>query len=412
MNVFAMQMHVKHKLIIFSGLVSAIAIAASVALMSGLAGATPGGPTCNVPGDYPNIQAAVDAAGCTTVKVSAGTYNESVTVNRSVKIKGNKAGQEVKNRTFGAASESKVDGVGLATFTVNAPNVVIDGFSITNPDQTLGVLVKTPGNDAKIKNNIVDGVGNATYGSPTVGVYMEAGPDNVKVSGNRINDVKAGAFSAQGILIGDSSSSNPGLNNEIDGNYITNIASATKGGYGIQVNNGAKSTGYAEVKIRANTIKAISGNWVHAIGLEGKTPNGVVRYNKISDLTSVTGNIDKVGVFFETNEFFFTVTVNRNDLNVGPTAAGIAVAGPLVTTYPSLSVDAECNYWGSNNGPGLIASGSGALVGPGVDYSPWLKSSNLNGKCGDKWNKDKDDDNHHGDYNCDYDDRREWKYQD
>lgn len=413
-------MHLKHKLIIFAGIVSAIAVAVSAALMGGLAGATPGGPNCNVPGDYSTIQAAVDTVGCSTIKVGPGTYNESVTINRSVKLKGAKAGHEVKNRTFGNPGESTVDGStpGQAAFIVNAPNVVINGFSITNPDETLGVIVKTAGNEAKIRNNIIDGVGNASLTSPTVGLYLEYGPDSVKISGNKINNIKSGTQSAQGVLVGDSTSSNPSLDTEVDGNTVTSISSVSKGAYGIQVNNGARTdasaTGYTEIKVRANTIKDLTGNWAHAIGLEGETPNAVVRYNIVSNLTDTNPSpiADAVGVNFDSNPFFFTVTINRNDINVGPVAFGVAVNPALTAAYPSLSVDAECNYWGSNNGPGLIASGSGSLVGSGVDYSPWLKSSNLDGKCGNKWGKDKDNDHHHGDYDCKYDDRRDWKYQD
>jgi hypothetical protein len=97
-----------------------------------------------------------------------------------------------------------------------------------------------------------------------------------------------------------------------------------------------------------------------------------------------------VGVFFEGNPFFFTGEVNQNSLNVGPSAKGIAVHPALAAQYPSLSVDGECNWWGAANGPGVVGTGAGSMVSSNVDFTPWLKSSNLNRGCGDR--------DHHGDW--------------
>ncbi len=48
------------------------------------------GPTCTVPGDYSTIKAAVADAGCLTINVGAGTYNEyDIIISRNVKIVGN-----------------------------------------------------------------------------------------------------------------------------------------------------------------------------------------------------------------------------------------------------------------------------------------------------------------------------------
>jgi hypothetical protein len=382
---------------VLPSLLAAALVATGAVLISnvGKTQAAVGGPVCNVPADYSTIQAAVDAPGCNTVKVTPGAYSENVTITRSVNVKGAKAGVGVSSRSFPSASESTVTGpADTAVFTVNAANVTIDGFAVTNPNHGLGIDIKTAGNNAAIKNNIVDGIGSAAYTPNTVGVYLELGPDSVAVTGNRINNVQSGP-SAQGILIGDSSSTNPSLDAQVADNTISNITSTAKGAYGVQVNNGARSTGFATVKILNNTIKDLNGaGWVHAIGLEGKTPNVVVRHNTISNLVSTSP--DKVAVWFEDNIFFFTGDVNRNSLNVGPSAYGIAVQPSLVAAYPSLNVDGQCNWWGAANGPGPVGPGSGSLVSNGVDYSPWLKTSNLNGKCDDNNNHN---DNHDGDSN-------------
>jgi hypothetical protein len=407
--------------LIFGAMLSAAAALAAVLAIGGKTEAV-GGPTCVVPSaDHATIQSAVSDTDCSTVKVKAGTYNEHVVISRSLTLKGAKAGNPVSSRTFADSHESTIDGSGASdtpTVTINAPDVTINGFSITNPAHGLGVTVKTAGNNAVIKKNIVNTVGSNAYTQPTVGVYLENGPDSVQLRGNEVNNVQSNGGSAQGVLIGDSTSSNPSLNTLIDGNVISNVASVLKGAYGVQANNGASSsptaTGYTELKVRGNNIKNLSGNWAHGVGLEGETPNAVVRFNTISNLTDTSSSPinDAVGVVFEDNPFFFTAKVNRNNLAVGSNAYGIAVNPALTNQYSSLSVDGECNWWGASNGPGSVGSGSGSMVSAGVDFQPWLKSANLNGRCGDQ--KNNDHDQHDGD--CDehgWDDKRgDWNKHD
>ncbi len=410
-NTFVNQTQTRKRLAITALAVVASAVALTV---SGRVQAVVGGPTCNVPADYATIQLAVDAAGCSTIKVAAGDYPESVTIPRSLTLKGAKAGVNVNSRTFDSASESTVDGAtaGAATFTVSAADVTIDGFSVTNPGEGVGIDVKTAGNNAVIKNNIVDGVGGPTFLNHTVGVYLELGPDNVKVASNKITHIQsatAGApGTAQGILVGDSTSADPSLGVRIDNNTITDVTSAARGAYGIQLNNGSSAapaaTGYTTAKISGNTIKNLNGaGWVHAIGLEGDTPNVVVKNNTISNLISTTA--DRIAVFFEDNVFFFTGAVNQNSLDVSSTAYGIAVHPALTTLYSTLSVDGTCNWWGARSGPGPVGPGTGSLVSLGVDFKPWLRSANSNGhgQCGDK---DRDYNDHHSGHGND--DKNRW----
>jgi hypothetical protein len=405
--------HIKTQRLIILG----VALVLGVFLMTVLTSknsteAAVGGPTCNVPADYPTIQAAVADPGCTTIKVAAGSYAENVTINRAVNLKGAKAGAPFWSRTFGSPSESKVTGVlPTAVFTVTASKVTIDGFSVTHPTGHLGILVKTAGDDATIKNNILDTIGNNVQANNAVAVYLEHGPDNAKVLRNWINNIES-IPSAQGMLVGDSTASNPSLNAQIDANRITDVAS-TRGTYGIQVNNGASAaptaTGYTIAKIRGNTIKDLSGSWAHAIGLEGETPKAEVKFNSVSNITDIDPAPvnDAVAVFFEANPAFYTSQVNRNNLAVGTQAYGIALHPNLLAIYPpeaGLSVDGECNWWGASNGPGPVGSGSGSKVSPNVDYQPWLKSANLARWCGDKDRHDHDE--HWGDWKDHQDDDR------
>lgn len=335
---------------------------------------------------YTTVNAAVAAANAgETVKVCPGAYAENVVVTKALTLKGAKAGTKVSLRTFGDANESTVTG----QLTIQAADVTVDGFSFTNPSQGLGVVVKTAGNNAVLKRNFVNTVGSNTFVGPTVGIYLELGPDGVLVEGNSVSNVQSQTGSAQGMLVGDSTSANPSLNTRITENVVADITSVTRGAYGVQVNNGASTsptaTGYTEVRIVGNTISNLTGGWAHAIGLEGETPNAVVKSNVISGLTDVTPTPvnDAIAVFFESNPFFFTAEVNRNNLAVGAGAYGIAVHPALTAVYSSLKLEGECNWWGDASGPGALASGLGSLVTAGVDYQPWLNSDKLNRSCHD-----------------------------
>ncbi|HEY5837734.1 MAG TPA: hypothetical protein VIT19_01785 [Pyrinomonadaceae bacterium] len=340
---------------------------------------------CTVPGTYALIQDAVNDVGCTTINVAAGAYAETVTIGRSVTLNGAQAGNAVSGRTFAGAGESTVTG----KITLQAADVTIDGFSLTNPGQVgaaFGIVVKTAGSGATIQNNIIENVSSATCCADSQataqGIYLENGPDNVSILENAIRNISSDR-SAKGIHVGDSLASNPSLNTLVEGNTIEDISSGTRGAYGVQVNNGASTvpaaTGYTEITVRDNVIDDLTGGgWAHAIGLEGDTPVAVVEGNCISDVTdlSPTPVNDAIAVWFEANPSFSAGEVHQN--NFTGVDVGIAV-------HPSLTgpaVDGENNWWGSATGPGPVGPGVGAKVSPNVDYDPWLLFPAAGGACG------------------------------
>jgi hypothetical protein len=334
---------------------------------------------CSVPSlSYPTIQSAVNDPGCSPINVAPGAYVENVTIPRPLVLNGAQAGNPVAGRTFGSPLvESTVTG----TITIQAANVTVDGFSHTNPGQSTGILIKTAGNGALIINNIIDVIGGVSFAGNTQGIYLENGPDNVRVAGNKISRVEGIASSNGGIFIGDSAASNPSLNILIDGNSISDIHSVNRGAYAIHVNNGASTaptaTGYTTGTILNNSItNLVGGGWAHAIGLEGDTPGLLVLGNSISNL--VVPGIDGVAVWFEDNPSFSTGGVNYNNLDVTIAYFGIAVHPAIVGLSP---VDGRCNWWGDPNGPGPIGPGLGAKVGPRVNFTPWLTAPAPGGAC-------------------------------
>src|SRR5207244_4398080 len=135
--------------------INLLAITALLATFLGVSQGTAQAATCSVPSVvpfYPTIQSAVNDPSCTTINVAPGVYPENVTITRSVILNGAQAGVNPVTTLRGA--ESFVTGTGTPppTFTIQAANVTIDGFSVTNPNQSTGILVKTAGDNAIIRN--------------------------------------------------------------------------------------------------------------------------------------------------------------------------------------------------------------------------------------------------------------------
>ncbi|SCK52488.1 hypothetical protein [Streptomyces sp. WMMB 322] len=91
-------------------------------------------PTCSNP-QFSTIQAAVTAATAgDTIRVCAGTYNEAVTVTKSLVFRGAKAGVDARGGRTNPAQESIVQPGASTGFTVasGVSDVTIDGFTIQN----------------------------------------------------------------------------------------------------------------------------------------------------------------------------------------------------------------------------------------------------------------------------------------
>src|SRR5882724_7403364 len=370
------------------GTMSKSVFVAAFATVLMLGGGTAQAVTCNVPGDHGSIQAAVDDPACDTINVAAGGYAENVMIPRSVTLNGAQANTPVAGRMFGPPFESTITGMianPAPDITIQAAGVTINGFSLSNLGQATGILIKTAGNNALITNNIIEGIGGASFGGNTQAIYLENGPDNVTVVGNRIRFVEGILTSNGGIFIGDSTASFASVDILIEGNTISDIHSVNKGAYAIHVNNGASSaptaTGLTKrLTIRNNTISNLmGGGWAHAIGLEGDTPEVVVVGNNISYL--VAPSPDLVAVWFEDNPSFGTAKVHQNNFDVTLAAYGIAVHPALVFAFPNSIVDGTCNWWDSASGPGPVGPGTGAQVTTNVDYTPWLNAPAPSGAC-------------------------------
>ncbi|MCP4807130.1 MAG: hypothetical protein GY884_17430 [Proteobacteria bacterium] len=121
----------------------------------------------NVPGDYGSIQEAVDAAGSGEwICVSAGVYEESVSVNSDVVLRG--MGSDV----------TTIDGSGFGRvlYSVNHPDTAeIGGFTITGGDLYEGGAMYTYDTDALYEDLVFEGNVALDYVNSCYGVISMEG---------------------------------------------------------------------------------------------------------------------------------------------------------------------------------------------------------------------------------------------
>lgn len=333
---------------------------------------------------FATIQEGVDAvADGGTVNVAAGTYTEDITVDKSLTLSGAQAGNAVSGRTHGGSTESILEGV----ITVDANNVEVDGFSLTNPSGTRVILIQQNSSDVTITNNIVQDVGSTTSNENVHTIYLAGGPDNVSIIGNVLSQLRSNDKTVSGVFVGDSTGTDVSENVLIQGNTISDVVSDGPnrkwGTYGILVNHVS-----SDAHILNNTISGLNGEWAHAIGLEGDTSNAVIRGNNISDLTDNKTPPDAVAIFFEDNPSGGSVEAHFNNFD----NLDVGVAQHPTSPGGTYDVNATHNWWSDASGPssfdsnnpeqdpstGTAASGSGAIVGTNVRFDPWLGAATTN----------------------------------
>ncbi len=254
-------------------------------------------PISNSEGEYyASIQAAIDGTNAGgQVDVSDGTFSENVTIDKALTLSGAKAGQTGYTELLasGVARESsgeseiigQVSSSLIATVTVTADDVTIDGFKIDLP---------------------------ATSGADITGVYADkaSGISGVTVENNVIDGLTAvGAVSSNGIFVG----GHAATSSTVTGNYIANVATGpgiTSGGDAV----GAFSIDFAITdNIVANSQYGISGY--------------------LGDGSAIQGNIILGGA-----NSAFGIAGQFNSLDItGNTVTGIAYPGGAAIAIANLT---------------------------------------------------------------------------
>ncbi len=353
-----------------------------------LSGPTPPGPVFNDQNEnhildvgevtYPTIQTAVDAAlSGATIQVTAGTYPEHVTVNKSLTLNGANRGV-AGNGVRGP--ESIVDGTDAGTpFAITANDVTINGFTIENGSNGglfSGIWSQTGTLNSSILNNIITQNGFGVWAQCGGNCLIQA---NLFDSNNKPNSPGSGDISADstsGLTI-----DNNEFKNDTAGNPILLQAVGAGAHTGVAVsNNNFHNNAFSNIYALGVTGGTFTGNTITpasdatGISFSGLDTNITVTNNVITGGARGV-RVEDAGYYGEGLGGNSNITVNGNSVASDSTYGLGNISG-----YTG-NVDATCNWWGAANGPGSVGPGSGSLVTTGVTFTPWLTSTNLNGVC-------------------------------
>jgi hypothetical protein len=331
--------------------------------------------------NYATIQAAVNAAVAgNTITVDAGSYNETVTINKTLTLKGAKAGIDARTRsTSGESIVSNVNGA----FRINAKGVILDGFTVqgetSQADLTgAGIVMAPTVSGTQLRNNIVQ------YNVAGVFLANSSASDACIIQNNLFkNNNNAGRQGGRGIYTNGSLTNGFLTNVIIDSNTFTGnrggsgttslesaVAFEAQRATSVQsnltiTNNTFTANGKSllffnstNVKIQGNTATGILDWYSGCFRFEGNNHNVNISYNTITNNSGPGVAVDSNGVPGDNSGFVvnFNNIVN-NGTNYSKRLGVVYNQNAYVGGF-----DARNNYWGAASGP----SGDGSGAGDGV----------------------------------------------
>ncbi|HAX75546.1 MAG TPA: hypothetical protein DCY88_06890 [Cyanobacteria bacterium UBA11372] len=343
-----------------------------------------------VPTPFNSIAQAIAAATANSnqiIFVSAGTYNESVTINKSgLIIRGPNAGNNPNGGSSVTPAIVQPTAAGQPVFTIadGTNNVTIEGLTIqTNGENGIRMQANTGGENIVIRRNVFTGPGSGNSGA----IYMDLNPASsvVSVRENALRDITNGTTSAIQIIdartvtILDNVLSNvagPGMAlDNITGtdaqiSRISNNSVSDIGEQGIQLAGGSANItnndvtnanrGQDRIPNSGDEDPEAGGIRVRNSGIAGGGPQTV---NILSNV--ITNSLNGVAIRSGTT-VPTTVQVNFNNL-IGNTAAGLRHSG-------TGALNAENNWWSDPAGPVLNQTGPRGITGVSaglVDFDPF-----------------------------------------
>ena len=314
----------------------------------------------DVPGDYPTIQAAIDAASDgDTVMVAVGLYEENVVIDKSLTLKGAQAGVDARTPRGNETIIEPDEGTGIEIVSAADRVVVVDGLTVRNArtaivapnpvgmDDVTDITVK----NVRVLNCSKGGITMAYTQRATVEYcYVEdaeyginAGalqPLDPTVATFRHNEIVNSEFGITGYL----------EDSLIQGNLVRNFA---QGGVGI-------SGQFLNTEIKNNTVTGYTKG--AGITFEEHYGRDLSRDVKVEGNT-FTGN--SIGIYvFDTQTELDGIAVNFNNI-AGNSRYGVWNNG-------GETLDATVNWWGDVSGPSSAGPGGGDAVSSKVLYSLWL----------------------------------------
>ena len=232
--------------------------------------------TINVPDDQATITLALAAATSgDIITVDAGTYNESITISKSLTILGSGIGNTIISG----------DGIQSYVVTIDADNTTINGFTLQM--SSVGgsdYIVKIFASNVIVSNNIIKGDG----GSVETGISTSSSNSNIIISGNTVSNcsystIAMGAFNSTisaNTVFGSTSAGGIEIYSNSNGNVsiYNNIIYDFPNTAGIQISTEIGSTPDNN-NIYNNTIYSCAG------GISVSSNNNYVYNNLIYDIT-------------------------------------------------------------------------------------------------------------------------------
>ena len=323
------------------------------------------------------ITAAIGKASAgDTINVAAGTYNESVDINKTLNLRGAQAGVDARTRV---GAESIINSA-CSPVGITADNVILDGFTVqgsTTADPCLisGIWTNpgfsgTQGGHQIINNIVQNNISGIELDN--TGVYQ------TKVQYNLIrNNNNPGPGAGNAIQV------NFGLTNAlIDNNQFSGHLNSSLlvfgGSQQITFSNNELVGGGAERVVWFGVSNSsISGN----TSVGSMATNGTIRLAGGNTGITISCNLLAAGQRGIRVDDPFSVGPNSNITANTNNIQGNAIAGLAVDagSYLPGLLNAENNWWGSPTGPTSANNPGGtgdAVVDPDgvVDFFPYLTS--------------------------------------
>lgn len=413
----------------FKNMLSGVMLLCAVLLAQGLVAQTTI-TVCPTGCDYTTIQAAITAANNgDVIEVAAGSYSESVNINKAIHLKGANAGIPAANGSGvepgGRGAETIMTNGGPFVFRPTVSNITIDGFKFTGGS---GRLIDTyaDSDNFVITNNVFDipsgaadggviqmGGGSKAGLTITNNSFQGVGTSNwLFLSGNNASDVVI----EENDFLGTNRSMFLGggigyENTLIKGNYFgssTNTGINMNGLIAPVIEDNIFKVTYAAMQIgadggfiRNNTIDGSNqvgidfshfpGFGVQAWGITlfANSENITISGNTISDIINPAaepGELDFFAAIGLSATYGSGIVIEENiiqgnslgirmntdqsgDVDISNNALVDNTLGIL--NQKTTSVDATCNWWGQPTGP------EAGQVSGNVDVSLWLNSDDL-----------------------------------
>ncbi len=337
---------------------------------------------------YSTIQAAVNAASPgAVINVTAGTYNEEVTVNKSLTIEGAKAGVDAwSSSRSNAAAESIVDGVSGSggesmAFYITASNVTIDGFTVqgeTNESVSDGAGIVMAPNIAgtHILNNIIQNNVTGVYLSNDSSTDPAIFEHNFFNSNNNPGENGGRGIYTDGSLTGGTLTNviidynwfslNHGSTGTTTGEAAIAFEAQTPGSQtNISVTNNTFTSNGKAILCMCVTNLLFQGNTVSGqsdsagtIRFEGGDNNITIENNNVYANGGAAVAVDAKGVPYTDSGF----VVEQNNFVNNSTDWGDHLSVIVQAQFYVGSFNATDNWWNSVSGPGGQGTGTGDAV--------------------------------------------------